>query len=88
MRKYIKLYGYNLTLKGNLEPTGTGIDQTMFMTLETAQDMAQSSLTTAVEPLKVDPDQISTIMVKVKPGADAHEVALQISAEYPGNGAH
>jgi putative ABC transport system permease protein len=76
--KNIRLYGYGLTLKGNLASTGTGIDQTMFMTLETAQDMARSSLTTAEKPLEIIPGQISTIMVKVDPGADTHKIALQI----------
>jgi putative ABC transport system permease protein len=76
--KFIKLYGYNMTLKGNLASTGTGIDQTLFMTMETAQDMAIASVTAAVEPLKVEPGQISTIMVKVDPGADVHKVALLI----------
>jgi putative ABC transport system permease protein len=76
--KGIKLYGYYTTLKGNLEPTGTGIDQTMFMTLETAQDMANSSLITAEAPLVIPPNSISAIMVKTKPGVDAHKVTLQI----------
>ena len=76
--EYITLYGYNLTLKGNLGATGTGIDQTLFMTLETAEAMSQSSYSTAVQPLRVAPDEISTIMVKVAPRADAHQVALQI----------
>ena len=75
---FIKLYGYDLTLKGNLSPTGTGIDQTLFMTTDTARAVAQSSLTTAVQPLAFDPNQISTIMVKVSPNSDAHAVALQI----------
>ncbi len=39
--KFIKLYGYNLTLRGNLEPTGTGLDQTIFLTVETALDVAR-----------------------------------------------
>ena len=81
---YLKLYGYNLTLKGNINPTGTGIDQTLFMTMETAQAIAQSSLTTAVEPLKVDAGQIPTIMVKVSPGADVHAVAQQILLDTKG----
>ncbi len=34
--KGIKLYGYFTTLEGNLEATGTGIDQTLFMTIDTA----------------------------------------------------
>jgi putative ABC transport system permease protein len=76
--KYIRLYGYDLTLKGNLEATGTGIDQTLFMTLDTAADMAKSSLTTAQEPLKVNAGEISTIMIRVAPSADTHKVALQI----------
>jgi putative ABC transport system permease protein len=76
--KGIKLYGYYTTLKGNLEPTGTGIDQTMFMTMETAQEMAKSSITTAEVPLAVPDNSISTILVKTAPGVDAHKVALQI----------
>jgi putative ABC transport system permease protein len=82
--KYIRLYGYDLTLKGNLEPTGTGIDQTLFMTLETALDMAKSSLTSAEEPLKVNSGDISTIMIRVSPTADTHKVALQILRDTQG----
>ena len=76
--KYITLYGYNTTLAGNLGATGTGIDQTLFMTQETARAMAQSSLTTAVTPLVIPPGEISEVMVKIMPGADRHRVALDI----------
>lgn len=72
--QYIKIYGYNLTLRGNLEATGTGLDQTMFMTMETAQDMAKSSLTTAISPLDIPSGEISSIMVKVTGGADIRKV--------------
>ena len=41
----IKLYGYLMTLKANLEPTGTGLDQSMFLTFETAHDIARISQT-------------------------------------------
>jgi putative ABC transport system permease protein len=82
--KYIKLYGYNLTLKGNLAPTGTGIDQTLFMTQETAQTMADSSIITAEQPLQINANQISTIMVRVNPAADVHRVALTILRETRG----
>jgi putative ABC transport system permease protein len=80
----IELYGYYTKLAGNLQPTGTGIDQTMFMTMETAQDMAKSSIKTAVQPLKIPEDSISTVLVKVKPGVDRHAVALQILQDLPG----
>jgi putative ABC transport system permease protein len=82
--KGIKLYGYYTTLKGNLEATGTGIDQTMFMTIDTAREMAQSSLTSAVVPLEIPSNSISAIMVKTQPGTDAHRVALQILKDTTG----
>jgi putative ABC transport system permease protein len=43
----IKLYGYFITLKANMEPTGTGLDQSMFLTFETARDIARISQTMA-----------------------------------------
>jgi putative ABC transport system permease protein len=81
--QYISLYGYNVTLAGNLEATGTGLDQTIFMTQATAQAIAQSSLTTAAEPLTVPSGEISSVLVKLKPGADAHKVSLQIYENVP-----
>jgi putative ABC transport system permease protein len=75
---YIKLYGYDTDLVGNLEPTGTGMDQTLFMTIDTALAMAESSKTTALMTLTLDPNLISTVMVRVEPGVDIHGVAVQI----------
>lgn len=82
--EYIRLYGYNLVLRGNIESTGTGIDQTIFFTLETARDIAQSSVTTAESPLEIPPDAVSSVMVKVAPGADRHGVALQMMLDIAG----
>ncbi len=82
--KYVRLYGYDMTLMGNLTPTGTGIDQTLFLTMDTARAMAASSLTTAVQPLKIKDGQISSVLVKVKPGADTHAVALRIVRDTQG----
>ncbi|MDD4858581.1 MAG: ABC transporter permease [Dehalococcoidales bacterium] len=82
--KDIKLYGIGLTLRGNLEPTGTGIDQTMFMPIETARMMAQGSLTSAVEPLVIPDDTISSIMVEVAPDADPHKVSLKMLLDVVG----
>jgi putative ABC transport system permease protein len=76
--KGIRLYGTEVTLKGNLEATGTGLDQTLFMTLDTAKMLAEKSIVSAVEPLKVPEDEISTVMVKIKPGMDRHKVTLAI----------
>jgi putative ABC transport system permease protein len=81
--KYIEMYGDNLTLVGNLEATGTGLDQTMFFTKETARDMAKLSLTQALMPLIVPENSVSSLLVKVKPGADRHKIALQITQDVP-----
>ncbi len=82
--EFIELYGYKTDLVGNLQPTGTGIDQTLFMTLDTALEMSKSSKRTAMMPLNVNPDVISVIMVKVAPGIDPHAVALRIIQETRG----
>jgi putative ABC transport system permease protein len=80
----IKLYGYFITLKGNLEPTGTNLDRTMFFTFDTARDMARISHTMAEKPLEYFPDSISAVLVKVAPGSNAHDVAIQIVKDVPG----
>ncbi len=104
----VMLYGYNVTLKATMEPTGTGLDQSLFFTFETAEDIAASSRmmgsTAAVEapmngrgpgtaapsrviattPLKIPPDSISAVMVKLAPGSDPHAVALDIMHKVPG----
>ena len=74
----IQLYGYFVTLKANMEPTGTALDQSMFLTLETARDMARISQTMAIEPLEIPESEISSVMVRLEPGQDPEEVALEI----------
>jgi putative ABC transport system permease protein len=80
----IKLYGYLVTLKGNLEPTGTGLDQSMFLTFDTARDIASKSTTQAESPLEIPADSISAAMVNVKPGSNLNEVAVEIMQNVPG----
>jgi putative ABC transport system permease protein len=80
----IKLYGYFITLVGNLNATGTGLDQTMFLTFDTAQDVALKSRTQAERPLEIPPDSISAVMVRVAPGTDVRAVAVQIMQDVPG----
>jgi len=79
----IKLYGYIISLKGNLEPTGMGLDQTLFLTFDTARDIARISKTRAVKPLEIPDNKISAVMVKMQPGADAHKAALDIMQTVP-----
>jgi putative ABC transport system permease protein len=80
----IRLYGYLVTLKANLEPTGTGMDQSLFLTFDTAQDIAYKSTFQAEQLLEIPSDQISAVMIKVKPENDPRVVALQIMQTVPG----
>jgi putative ABC transport system permease protein len=79
----IKLYGYELDLVGNLEPTGTNLDQTLFMTFATANEMQQVSQTAAKMALPVLEDTVSSVMVRVAPGADRNDVASAITNAIP-----
>ena len=80
----IQLYGYFVTLKANMEPTGTALDQSMFLTMETARDMARISETMAVEPLAIPEGEVSSVLVKLEPGQDPEAVALEIMHQVPG----
>jgi putative ABC transport system permease protein len=71
-------------LRGKLEPTGTNLDRSLFITLPTAYAMARSSRTTALRPLVLPEDRVSSVMVKVRPAADPARVAAAISRALPG----
>jgi hypothetical protein len=79
----IKLYGYLVTLKANLEPTGTGLDQSMFLTFDTAYDIARKSATQAEEALEIPSESISAVMVKAAPGSDLYDISAQIMQDVP-----
>jgi putative ABC transport system permease protein len=79
----IKLYGYEFDLVGNLERTGTNLDQTLFMTYPTASAMQEVSQTEAKMALPPLNDTVSSVMVKVDPGADRTAVAKAIAAAVP-----
>lgn len=79
----IPIYGENVELVGNLEPTGTGLDQSMFFTFDTALQIAKASLTEAQKPLEIPDGNISAVMVKVSPTADRHAVADAIKQQIP-----
>jgi len=80
----IKLYGYHLSLEGNLEPTGSNLDATIFFTFETAYAMGETSLIEAGQPLIVTPGLISSVLVKVADNADIAQVATAIKQAVPG----
>jgi putative ABC transport system permease protein len=80
----ILVYGSLVKLKGNLAPTGTGIDQTLFFTMDTAQELAVSSFVQAEEPLVIPRGEVSAVLIQTAPGADTEQVAVDILRSVPG----
>ena len=82
-RSDILVYGNALTLVGNLEPTGSGLDQSMFITFDTAMVISRLSPMQAERELFISPDSISAALVKVRPDAEIDAVAARIAARLP-----
>lgn len=80
----LNLYGYELSLKASLEPTGTALDQSLFVTFETAREILERTALEAEQGLSVPDDSVSSIMVKVAPGFDPKQVAADIRKKVPG----
>ena len=80
------LVGYNYLVLGRvfkvvgmLQPTGAGMDSTIFMDLKTAQDMCLESEVLREDWTEKDPhDYISVIMIKLKAGVDPQDFAKYV----------
>ena len=83
-RTDILVYGSPVRLKGNLATSGIGLDQTMFMTFETAHDVARMSRTRAERELVLPTNQISAILVKLEPNVVPRNIVARIGREVPG----
>jgi putative ABC transport system permease protein len=81
---HLLFYGHDFVIAGLLEPTGTGVDQSVFIQDTDAYTMAAESGKLAVKAIDLKPGQISSVLVKLSPGADADQVAADISAKIPG----
>jgi putative ABC transport system permease protein len=79
----LHLFGQDLLVKSRLESTGTDIDSTIFVSFDTAERLAESSLSEET-PIEMSYDKISALMVEVKIGHDPHKVAVRILESVPG----
>lgn len=73
------------TVATSLEETGTSMDETIFMDIDAAREIAAGSpylegIWNGTDPF----DSVSCVMVKLEPGADAQQVADRIIGAYPG----
>lgn len=78
-------YGTEFEVVGVLEPTGLGIDDSGYMTLDTVYALAQKNIDDPLTTRKLDiaPGEISALMVKVDPEYDRSDVAQRIQREVP-----
>jgi putative ABC transport system permease protein len=82
---HLLFYGHDFTIAGILEPTGTGVDQSVFIQDTDAWEMAAHSSKVAVRTLTLKPGDVSSLLVKLAPGADAEAVAASIEEQVPGS---
>ena len=61
-----------------------GFDNSVFMTIENAKRLAKEYERIMEHPVAQDEDLISSVMVRIKPDADAQAVAKRILAEFEG----
>ena len=80
----LMFYGHTFHVVGVLEPTGMGIDNSVFVRFEDAYVMADESELKAVKKLTIPPGMVSAVLVKVDPGADPAKVADTIRDQVPG----
>jgi putative ABC transport system permease protein len=81
---HLIFYGHDFTIAGILEPTGTGVDQSVFIQERDALQMANDSSRLAVKKLDLKAGEISSVLVKLAPGANADQVAADIENKIPG----
>jgi len=80
----IHLYGYPLRLVRTLPEMGSDVDQTLFVSFETALALHEHVQAQPRPAFEIMPESISTAMVKVRLGSDPHQVAVAILEQAPG----
>ncbi|MDE8701459.1 ABC transporter permease [Adlercreutzia equolifaciens] len=80
------ILGEVFQVAGALEPTGTSVDETIFMDIEAARAIAAQSPYLTRLWADADPfEAVSCLMVSVDDGADAATVAQELMAAIPGS---
>ncbi|TFG71744.1 MAG: ABC transporter permease, partial [Anaerolineales bacterium] len=77
----IQLFGYPLKLVRSLEETGGDVDQVLFVSFDTAQALLEHVQAQPNPAFEIQPESISSAMVKVRLGSDPHDVAVRILEE-------
>jgi putative ABC transport system permease protein len=72
-------YGKEFTVAGVLEPTGIGIDDSGYVTLDAIYGLAGLNDTNASFQIDIKPGDISVMMVDIEEGFERGEVATEIN---------
>lgn len=80
----IDVDGYGLAITGRLEMTGTDLDETIFVSFDTARQMADRARGRPDALVRVKPGRATTALVRVKPGENSRDVAVRIMDSVPG----
>jgi putative ABC transport system permease protein len=79
----ISLFGQPLKVAATLDDTGIGFDSSVFMTIETAKHMIETSQEAAIHPAGSGKEQVSALFIKLTSDSDEVKVAKTILSEYP-----
>ncbi len=80
----MKFYGTDFRIAARLDPTGMGMDETVFLPATAVWEMAKNSVTLAEEPLAIPDGHVSAILVGLNDPAQAPEIARQIESQISG----
>jgi len=81
----IPFFGTLFTVAGTMEPTGMKFfDQSIFMTVQAAYEMAEKSKVSSPQPLTLDKGKISAVLVQVEDGFTPERVAIRIESAVEG----
>ena len=81
--KDLVFYGHTFYVVGQLERTGTGVDNSVFIRFDDAHVMAEESGKKAVKPLTIPEGMVSLVLVKVDPQTSPATVAAEIERRVP-----
>jgi putative ABC transport system permease protein len=75
----LPFFGTMFTVVGTMEPTGMRFfDQSVFMTMDAAYAMAANSKTKSMQPIDIDRNKISAVMVQVQENFTPDRIAIRI----------
>ena len=81
----ISFFGTLFKVVGTMEPTGIKFfDQSIFMTMDAAYKMAGDSKTKSMQPISLNKDEISTVLVRIEDGITPDRVAIRIEHDVDG----